>query len=94
MLLRNEPRHMARTIRSSGYEELCQAFICVKKKRWADPRRCGRALHFHQAFVARVESHRRRIDVMELIVLAGALGVDAGETLRMVKGQVPEAHRV
>ncbi|NJM82906.1 MAG: helix-turn-helix transcriptional regulator [Tabrizicola sp.] len=85
---------MARTIRSPGHEALCQALIDARKAAGLTQAELAARLQCHQSFVARVESGQRRIDVVELVVLARALGADVGEILRLVEGQIPDDHRI
>lgn len=40
------------------------------------------ALGEHQSFVARIESGQRRVDVIEYLTLAEAIGFDAANELR------------
>ncbi|APX26155.1 Helix-turn-helix protein (plasmid) [Salipiger profundus] len=51
-------------------------------------------LKCHQSFVARVESGERRIDVIELIVLARALEIEAVELLSVAEGATEPDHRI
>lgn len=51
-------------------------------------------LRHHQSFVARVESGERRIDVVELVVLARAIGFDPFEVLAMVEAATEPDHRI
>jgi transcriptional regulator with XRE-family HTH domain len=85
---------MARTIRSSGHEALCQALIDARKTAGLTQADLAARLHCHQSFVARVESGQRRIDVVELVVLARALGADAAPILRLVEAATPIVHRI
>jgi transcriptional regulator with XRE-family HTH domain len=85
---------MARTIRSPGHEALCQALIDARKAAGLTQADLAARLRCHQSFVARVESGQRRIDVVELVVLAQALGVDAGTILRQIESATPLDHRI
>nr|WP_275116250.1 helix-turn-helix transcriptional regulator [Aliiroseovarius subalbicans] len=51
-------------------------------------------LKCHQSLVARLESGERRIDVVELIVLARAIGFDASEILAIVEAATEPDHRI
>lgn len=44
------------------------------------------ALGEYQSFIARLESGERRIDVVELIQLARAIGFDASEVVKEIEG--------
>jgi ribosome-binding protein aMBF1 (putative translation factor) len=51
-------------------------------------------LKCHQSLVARLESGERRIDVVELVVLARAIGFDPFEVLAIVETAPEPAHRI
>ncbi|MBF9028708.1 helix-turn-helix domain-containing protein [Rhodobacterales bacterium FZCC0188] len=85
---------MAKTIRSSGHEALRDALIAARKNAALTQAELAERLRCHQSFVARVESGERRIDVIELIVLARALEVDARELLSSAEGATEPDHRI
>ncbi len=85
---------MAKTIRSSGHEALCDALIAERKAAGLTQAQLANRLHRHQSFVARVESGERRIDVVELIVLARAIGVDPVELLSAADAATDKDHRI
>ncbi len=85
---------MAKTIRSSGHEALCDALIAARKAAGLTQEQLAVRLHQHQSFVARVESGERRIDVVELIVLARAIGADPAELLTAAEAATRDDHRI
>lgn len=85
---------MAKTIRSEGHEALCQALADARKAAGLTQAQLAGRLKCHQSFVARVESGERRIDVIELIVLARALEVDAAELLHKAAAATHAEHRI
>lgn len=85
---------MAKTIRSSGHEALRDALIAARKNAALTQAELADRLRCHQSFVARVESGERRIDVIELIVLARALEVDAAEFLSAAEAATEPDHRI
>lgn len=85
---------MAKTIRSSGHEALCDALIAERKAAGLTQEQLADRLHQHQSFVARVESGERRIDVVELIVLARAIGIDPTALLSATEAATEKDHRV
>lgn len=85
---------MAKTIRSSGHEALCDALIAARNAADLTQQQLAERLHQHQSFVARVESGERRIDVVELIVLARAIGVDPVKLLSATDAATDEDHRI
>ena len=85
---------MAKTIRSSGHLALCEALIAARCAAGLTQAALASELGCHQSFVARVESGQRRIDVIELIVLARALNVDAEQILCAAADAVATNHRI
>ena len=85
---------MAKTIRSSGHEALRDALIAARKTAGLTQEQLATRLKQHQSFVARVESGERRIDVVELIVLARALGADSGYLLAATEAATDLDHRI
>lgn len=85
---------MAKTIRSEGHEALCEALIEARKAAGLTQADLANRLRCHQSFVARVESGERRVDVVELIVLARALEADASKILGLVEVMTSADHRI
>lgn len=85
---------MAKTIRSSGHEALRDALIAARKSAGLTQAELAVRLRCHQSFVARVESGERRIDVIELIVLARALRADASKLLTAAEDATEQDHRI
>ncbi len=85
---------MAKTIRSSGHQALCDALIAARNAAGLTQQQLADKLCQHQSFVARVESGERRIDVVELIVLARAIGVDPAKLLSATDAATDKDHRI
>lgn len=85
---------MAKTIRSSGHEALRDALIAARKTAGLTQAELAERLKCHQSFVARVESGERRIDVIELIVLARAMGAAAADLLSIAEVATEADHRI
>lgn len=85
---------MAKTIRSSGHEALRDALVAARRAAGLTQEQLADRLKCHQSFVARVESGERRIDVIELIVLARAMEVDASTLLAKAEGATDADHRI
>jgi len=69
-------------------------------KRWSTPEsrqaldRLNWRLRCHQSLIARLESGQRRVDVVELVVLARAIGFDPYEVLGIVEAATEPDHRI
>lgn len=85
---------MAKTIRSSGHEALREALIAARKTAGLTQAELAGRLKCHQSFVARLESGQRRIDVVELVVLCRAIGVDAVKFLAITEEKTDANHRL
>lgn len=85
---------MAKTIRSSGHEALRVALIAARKRAGLTQAELAARLKCHQSFMARVESGERRIDVIELIVLARAMNANAVDLLSAAEEATEADHRI
>ena len=85
---------MANTIRSKGQVALCQALVDARKNAGLGQEDLAERLKCHQSLVARIESGERRIDVVELVVLARAIGFDPFEVLAIVDAATEPDHRI
>ena len=85
---------MTKTIRSSGHEALREALIAARKAAGLTQAELATKLKCHQSLVARVESGERRIDVIELIVLARAIGTEAGDLMSVAEQETALDHRI
>ncbi|KUP94078.1 helix-turn-helix domain-containing protein [Tritonibacter horizontis] len=85
---------MAKTIRSKGQVALCQALVDARKSAGLGQDDLADRLKCHQSLVARLESGERRIDVVELVVLARAIGFDPFDVLAIVEAATEPDHRI
>ncbi len=85
---------MTKTIRSSGHEALREALIAARKAAGMTQADVAKKLKCHQSFVARIESGQRRIDVIEMIVLARAIGADVRDFLLIAERETSRDHRI
>jgi ribosome-binding protein aMBF1 (putative translation factor) len=85
---------VAKTIRSKGQVALCQALVDARKSAGLGQDDLADRLKCHQSLVARLESGERRIDVVELVVLARAIGFDPVEILAIVEAATEPDHRI
>jgi len=85
---------VAKTIRSKGQVALCQALVDARKNAGLGQDDLADRLKCHQSLVARIESGERRIDVVELVVLARAIGFDPFDVLAIVEAATEPDHRI
>ena len=85
---------MAKTIRSKGQVALCQALVDARIKAGLGQKDLADRLRCHQSLIARLESGQRRVDVVELVVLARAIGFDPFQLLAIVETATEPDHRI
>jgi transcriptional regulator with XRE-family HTH domain len=76
---------MSRTLDSPRHEALAQFLIDKRKRAGLTQAQVAAKLRRYQSFVATVESGQRRIDVVELLDLADAIGFDPREVVKTLK---------
>lgn len=80
---------MPKTLWSEAQTALIAALVEARKAAGLSQAALAGKLKCQQSLIARIESGERRIDVVELVVLARALGVDPGEVIANVADAVP-----
>ncbi|TYP80346.1 helix-turn-helix protein [Maritimibacter alkaliphilus HTCC2654] len=73
---------------------LCQALVDARVKAGLGQKDLADRLRCHQSLIARLESGQRRVDVVELVVLACAIGFDPFEVLAIVEAATEPDHRI
>jgi len=81
------PEHAAIpiSIHTKRHRRLVELLVAERKARKIRQQRLARRLRRHQSWVARLESGQRRIDVVEYLELADAIGFDPVRVLRKVR---------
>lgn len=80
---------MPKTLWSEARRRWSLALVQARRAAGLSQAALAGKLKCQQSLIARIESGERRIDVVELVVLARALGVDPGEVVAKVAGAVP-----
>ena len=78
-----------KTIRSSGQIALTKILVKERKNAALSQSSLAERLRCHQSLVARIESGERRIDVVELIIIARAIGIRPEEIVARISEVVP-----
>ena len=73
---------------------LCQALVDARVKAGLGQKDLADRLRCHQSLIARLESGQHRVDVVELVVLARAIGFDPFEVLAIVEAATEPDHRI
>lgn len=85
---------MTKTIRSGGHEALRAAIVEARREAGLSQGELAARLRVHQSKLARIEGGERRVDAVELVVLARALGVPAARLLEAVEAGTDPDHRL
>ena len=80
---------MSKTLHSHGQEVLIAALVAARKASGLTQTDLAVRLRCHQSLIARIESGQRRIDVVELVILARATGLDPAAVLAAIAREVP-----
>ena len=76
---------MPRTLRTPRHEALRRLLISERKAAGLTQVEVAARLSQSQSWVAKIEGGERRVDVVELMELAEAIGFDATEAVRIVR---------
>jgi transcriptional regulator with XRE-family HTH domain len=75
---------MQKSRSTSAYRLLCDLLIKARKRAGLTQAELALRLKRPQSFVAKYENGERRLDVIELVIIAKAIGTDPGRMLRTV----------
>ncbi|MDP8998350.1 MAG: helix-turn-helix domain-containing protein [Pseudomonadota bacterium] len=78
---------MTKSLHSSTYAKLTELLVQARKKSGLKQQQVADALNTHQSYIAKVEGGERRIDVVEFMDLARALGVTPSVLLKKLEAQ-------
>lgn len=85
---------MPRSLFSEPYGELLRVLVTARHEAGLRQVDLAQRLGKPQSFVSKMERGERRLDVVELILVARAIGVDEIRFLRMVAEAVPKKARL
>ena len=89
---------MSRSIHSPDHRKLCELLIAARKEAGLTQAQLASRIKRPQSFVAKYEGGERRVDVIEFIAFAKALGRDPREVfdelVRSSKGDTPSRKQV
>jgi transcriptional regulator with XRE-family HTH domain len=75
---------------SPHYRTAIDAVIAARQEAGISQRELARRLSKSPSFVNKIESLERRLDVLEFLAIADALGVDAAGLIRCLRLKLPE----
>jgi transcriptional regulator with XRE-family HTH domain len=73
---------LPKSVNTSEYDRFRLALIRARKDARQTQAELARRLRLPQSYVSKYERGERRLDVVELLQVLGALGVDTGEFIR------------
>jgi transcriptional regulator with XRE-family HTH domain len=73
---------MHKTLRSPDHARLVALLVAARAAADLTQQELAKKLNRHQSFIAKYENGERRLDVVELIAIARALGVDPQRLFR------------
>jgi transcriptional regulator with XRE-family HTH domain len=76
---------MSQTLQSPRHEALRAFLVEKRKKAGLTQAELAARLGRYQSFIANIESGQRRIDVVELLDIAAAIGFDPREAIKRLK---------
>lgn len=85
---------MPKSIRSAGLLELGRALAEHRTNKGMSQREFAASVGYRQSMISKIELGHRRLDIVEFIVLARAMGVDPAWLLNRVEAAVPPDHRI
>jgi transcriptional regulator with XRE-family HTH domain len=81
---------MQKSLKSAEYERLIEILVAVRHSSGVRQQALAKKLGRPQSFIAKYEGGERRIDVVEFIAIARALGADPIKLFReFVAGETP-----
>jgi transcriptional regulator with XRE-family HTH domain len=75
---------MSQTLRSPRHQALAALLVQQRKKAGLTQAEVAKRLKRYQSFVASIESGQRRIDVVEFLDFADAIGFDPRSAIRKI----------
>lgn len=78
-----------RWVVSPEYRALIETIVSARKARGVGQRELSRRLGKHPSFVNKVENLERRLDVLEFVVIARAIGVEPHVLLHQIAAAIP-----
>jgi len=80
---------MPKTLWSEAQEALVVALTQARKDAGLSQAALAKTLRCQQSLIARIESGERRIDLVELVIISRAMGINAFELLDKIAVLVP-----
>jgi transcriptional regulator with XRE-family HTH domain len=79
----------AKSIHSDLYRDITAALAAARKKAGLTQQEVARRLGRPQSYVAKIENNERRLDVVEFLALARAIGFSYAKFLAKIEKMMP-----
>jgi ribosome-binding protein aMBF1 (putative translation factor) len=79
------PLFMRKTIHSPASQTFCSLFREERQKARLSQERLAEKLNRPQSFVAKIEKGERRVDLVEFLTIASAMGIDPVKFMRKLQ---------
>jgi transcriptional regulator with XRE-family HTH domain len=79
---------MRKTVHTKAQRAFCRILIAARKKAGLTQIELAKRLNKPQSFVAKIEAGERRVDVVEFLEIALAMGADVSRILETLKGEL------
>ena len=79
---------MAASVFTSAYEQLVAALVAMRKQAGLSQRDLAALVGREQNYIGRIETRQRRIDLVEMIQICRACGVDPEAEIARVVGRI------
>jgi transcriptional regulator with XRE-family HTH domain len=82
-------RGLSKSVHSQAQQAFCELMIEARDEAGLTQQKLANRLERQQSFVAKYEGGERRIDVIEFITIARALGADPVQLFRTLTRRIP-----
>jgi transcriptional regulator with XRE-family HTH domain len=79
---------MRKTVHSKAHAAFCRVITAARQNAKMTQTELAAALRKPQSFVAKIETGERRVDVIEFLTIAAAIGQDAVKLLSQLKREL------
>ena len=76
---------MRKSVHTRAYKALCERLVAARREAGLSQQALAQKLGRPQSFVAKYEGGERRIDLIELMEICGAVGLDVSRLVRALK---------
>ena len=86
----NKHRNTRKWVTSPSYEAAIKKIVSARKEAGMSQATLAKEVGKHPPWVAKVEQRERRLDIIEFIAVARALGMKEADLLRSISADLPK----